>query len=304
MSKLLDATMKPPLAGFARLTKTRRARRPSNVIGFMRRQPEIACGGILLAIVVLLAVFAPYLGTVDPRTLATGNRLKPPSAEHWFGTDMLGRDLYSRVLYGGRISLSIGFSAAILSALLGTVLGLLSAFGAFLDAVIMRFMDGIMSIPAILLAIAMMAVAGASIETVIFAVTIVEAPRVARLVRGIVLSLKGQPYVEAAVAAGSPMPKIILRHLLPGIIGPLIVQFTFVWATAMILEAALSFIGAGIPPSIPSWGNIMSDGKSLWQVKPFLIFIPAGFLSVTLLAVNLLGDGLRDLLDPRMSKGI
>jgi len=158
-----------------------------------------------------------------------------------------------------------------------------------------------MSIPAILLAIALMAVAGPSVGNVIMAVTIVEAPRVARLIRGVVLSLKGQPYVEAAVAAGSSMPKIIIRHLLPGIVGPLIVQATFVWATAMILEAALSFIGAGTPPSTPSWGNIMSDGKALWQVKPFLIFIPAGFLSVTLLAVNMLGDGLRDLLDPRSS---
>ncbi|MDB5393613.1 MAG: Peptide/nickel transport system permease protein [Rhodospirillales bacterium] len=253
-------------------------------------------------IVTLLSIFAPLLGTVDPRALSTGNRLKAPSPEHWFGTDMLGRDLYSRVLYGGRISLSIGVSAAALSAFFGTAFGLLSAFGALLDGVIMRIMDGIMSIPAILLAIALMAVAGASIENVVFAVTIVEAPRVARLIRGVVLSLRDQPYVEAAIAAGSSMPKIILRHLLPGIVGPLIVQATFVWATAMILEAALSFIGAGTPPSIPSWGNIMSDGKALWQVKPFLIFIPAAFLSVTLLAVNLLGDGLRDLLDPRMSK--
>jgi peptide/nickel transport system permease protein len=208
------------------------------------------------------------------------------------------------VLYGGRVSLTIGVSSAALSALFGTAIGLLSAFGAVMDAVIMRVMDGIMSIPAVLLAIALMAVAGASVQNVILAVTIVESPRVARLIRGVVLSLKQQPYVDAAIAAGSSMPRIVIRHLLPGIVGPLIVQATFVWATAMILEAALSFIGAGTPPSVPSWGNIMSDGKALWQVKPFLIFIPAGFLSVTLLAVNLLGDGLRDLLDPRLSKGI
>jgi peptide/nickel transport system permease protein len=304
LSGLRDAVMKPTNGGFAVMTTTKDTRKPSRFLRFLRRNPEIAWGGLLLLVVTLLSVAAPLLGTVDPRAISTANRLKPPSAEHWFGTDMLGRDLYSRVLYGGRISLSIGVSASALSALFGTFIGLLSAFGAFMDAAIMRIMDGIMSIPAILLAIALMAVAGPSVENVIMAVTIVEAPRVARLIRGVVLSLKGQPYVEAAIAAGSSMPRIVIRHLLPGIVGPLIVQATFVWATAMILEAALSFIGAGTPPSTPSWGNIMSDGKALWQVKPFLIFIPAGFLSVTLLAVNMLGDGLRDLLDPRMSNRI
>jgi len=286
------------------MAMTKDTRKPSRILRFARRNPEIAFGGFLLALMALLSIAAPLLGTVDPRAIATASRLRPPSAEHWFGTDMLGRDLYSRVLYGGRISLTIGVLSAAFSALFGTMIGLLSAFGNILDAVIMRIMDGIMSIPAVLLAIALMAVAGASVQNVILAVTIVEAPRVARLVRGVVLSLKQQPYVDAAIAAGSSMPKIVIRHLLPGVVGPLIVQATFVWATAMILEAALSFIGAGTPPSIPSWGNIMSDGKALWQVKPFLIFIPAGFLSVTLLAVNLLGDGLRDLLDPRLSKGI
>ena len=272
------------------------------IFRFVRRNPEIVVGSVLLLVVVLSAVLAPYLGTVDPRAIATGNRLKPPSAAHWFGTDMLGRDLYSRVLYGGRVSLAIGMSAALLSALAGTVLGLLSAFGAFADAIVMRVMDGIMSIPAILLAIALMAVAGPSAQNIVFAITIVESPRVARLIRSVVLSLRVQPYVEAAIAAGSSTFRIALRHIVPGVVGPLIVQTTFVWATAMILEAALSFIGAGTPPSMPSWGNVLSDGKALWQVKPFLIFIPAGFLSVTLIAVNLLGDGLRDLLDPRASK--
>ncbi len=280
------------------------ARKPSRAWKALRRHPEILVGGALLAIMALLAILAPVLGTVDPRALATGSRLRPPSAEHWFGTDMLGRDVYSRVLYGGRVSLSIGVSAAAISSILGAAIGLLSGFGTLLDAVVMRVMDGLMSIPAILLAIALMAVAGGSVENVIVAVSIVEVPRVARLVRGVVLSLRSQPYVEAAVAAGSPMTKIMWRHLLPGIVAPLIVQANFVWATAMILEAALSFIGAGTPPTIPSWGNIMADGKALWQIKPYLIFIPAGFLSVTLLAVNLLGDGLRDMLDPRSSRGL
>jgi peptide/nickel transport system permease protein len=286
------------------MAMTKAARKPSPFLRFVRRNPEIAIGGFLLALMVFLAIAAPLLGTFDPRAISTASRLRPPSAEHWFGTDMLGRDLYSRVLYGGRISLTIGVLSAAFSALFGTVIGLMSAFGSTLDAVIMRIMDGIMSIPAVLLAIALMAVAGASVQNVILAVTIVESPRVARLIRGVALSLKQQPYIDAATAAGSSMPKIVIRHLLPGIVGPLIVQATFVWATAMILEAALSFIGAGTPPSVPSWGNIMSDGKALWQVKPFLIFIPAGFLSVTLLAVNLVGDGLRDLLDPRLSKRI
>jgi len=299
-----DTAMKATVPGFAAAVIVSRSGRSSAMLRFIRRNPEIAWGGFLLLVVAFLAVAAPLLGTVDPRAISTADRLKPPSAEHWFGTDMLGRDLYSRVLYGGRISLSIGVSAAALSAFLGSVIGLLSAFGAFMDAVVMRVMDGIMSIPAILLSIALMAVAGPSVENIILAITIVEAPRVARLIRGVVLSLRSQPYVDAAIAAGSSMPRIVVRHLLPGIVGPLTVQATFVWAMAMILEAALSFIGAGTPPSTPSWGNIMSDGKALWQVKPFLIFIPAGFLSVTLLAVNLLGDGLRDLLDPRMSKRI
>lgn len=247
---------------------------------------------------VLLAVLTPYLVTTDPRSLAPGSRLLPPSAAHWFGTDQLGRDLFARVLYGSRVSLLVGFSVALLSAVLGAFIGMLSASGRRIDGIVMRIMDGIMSIPAILLAIALMAVTGGSVVNVIIAVTIVEIPRVARLIRGIVLSLREQPYVEAALAAGSSRFRIVMRHLLPGIVGPLIVQSTFVWATAMLLEAALSFIGAGTPPATPSWGNIMADGKALWQVRPLMIFIPAAFLSLTLLAVNMLGDGLRDILDP------
>jgi peptide/nickel transport system permease protein len=247
---------------------------------------------------VLLALVTPYVLTGDPRTLSPGSRLLAPSAEHWFGTDQLGRDLFTRVLYGARISLFVGFSVAFLSSLIGTFIGMLSASSRRLDAIVMRVMDGVMSIPAILLAIALMAVTGGSVLNVIVAVTIVEVPRVARLIRGIVLSLREQPYVEAAVAAGTSHPRIVVRHLLPGVVAPLIVQATFVWAIAMILEAGLSFIGAGTPPTTPSWGNILADGKALWQIRPTLIFFPAVFLSVTLLAVNMLGDGLRDLLDP------
>jgi peptide/nickel transport system permease protein len=266
-----------------------------------KQRAEIWVGGALLGIMILIAVLAPFLLSGDPRALSPGARLQAPSAAHWFGTDQLGRDLFTRVLYGARISLFVGISVALLSSAVGTAVGMLSAANRRLDAIMMRVMDGVMSIPAILLAIALMAVAGGSVFNVIVAVTIVEIPRVARLIRGIVLSLREQPYVEAAISLGTPPVIIVVRHLLPGIVAPLIVQATFVWATAMILEAALSFIGAGTPPTTPSWGNILADARALWQIRPTMIFIPAAFLFVTLLAVNMLGDGLRDLLDPRQT---
>ena len=279
-------------------------RRPSTIGEVLRRHPQVAIGAALLLILVAIALLAPWIADADPRKLHPGARLRPPSAQHWFGTDQLGRDLFARVIYGAQISLFVGFSVALLSSVIGTAVGMLSASTRTLDAVVMRIMDGVMSIPAILLAIALMAVAGGSVTNVIAAVTIVEVPRVARLIRGIVLSLREQPYVEAAIAAGTSRPRIVVRHLLPGIVAPLIVQATFVWATAMILEAALSFIGAGTPPTIPSWGNILADGRALWQVRPTLIFFPAIFLAATLLAVNMLGDGLRDLLDPRQEQAV
>ncbi len=279
-------------------------RRPSTLGEVLRRHPQVAIGAALLLILVAIALLAPWIADADPRKLNPGARLRPPSAQHWFGTDQLGRDLFARVIYGAQISLFVGFSVALLSSVIGTAVGMISASTRTLDAIVMRIMDGVMSIPAILLAIALMAVAGGSVTNVIVAVTIVEVPRVARLIRGIVLSLREQPYVEAAIAAGTSHPRIVVRHLLPGIVAPLIVQATFVWATAMILEAALSFIGAGTPPTIPSWGSILADGRALWQVRPTLIFFPAIFLAVTLLAVNMLGDGLRDYLDPRQEQAV
>ena len=264
----------------------------------MSRRPDIWIGGMLLAIMAVIALLSPYLVAADPRALSPGSRLLTPSAAHWFGTDQLGRDLFARVLWGARVSLLVGLSVAVLSALFGTAIGLLSASSRSVDAVVMRVMDGVMSIPAILLAIALMAVAGASVANVIVAITLVEIPRVSRLVRGVVLSLREQPYVEAAISVGTPHPTIMIRHILPGVVPPLIVQATFIWATAMILEAALSFIGAGTPPSTPSWGNLLADARALWQIRPTLVFFPAGFLFVTLLAVNMWGDGLRDVLDP------
>jgi peptide/nickel transport system permease protein len=274
------------------------------IVGFLRRHPTVAVGGALLLLMLLMAVFAPYLGTVDPTTLAPARRTRAPSAEYWFGTDMLGRDLYSRVLCGARVSLTVGFSVAAIASVIGLAIGLVSGFVRWVDAVLMRVMDGLMSIPPILLAVALMALTRGSVGNVIAAITIAEIPRVSRLVRGVVLSLREQPYVDAAVAAGTRTPMIILRHILPNTLAPMTVQATYICASAMIVEAILSFIGAGTPPIIPSWGNIMAEGRALWQVKPFIVFFPAAFLSVTVLAVNLLGDGLRDALDPRMAKGL
>ncbi len=271
-------------------------------LGFLRRNPTIAAGGGLLLLMLLVAAFAPLLWTADPTALAPARRTREPSALYWFGTDMLGRDVYSRVLYGARVSLLVGFSVAILSSATGLAIGLVSGFVRWADGIIMRIMDGLMSIPPILLAIAMMALTRASVQNVIIAITIAEVPRVSRLVRGVVLSLREQPYVDAAVAAGTRTPMIILRHILPNTLAPITVQATYICASAMIVEAILSFIGAGTPPIIPSWGNIMAEGRALWQVKPYIVFFPAIFLSVTVLAVNLLGDGLRDALDPRMAK--
>jgi peptide/nickel transport system permease protein len=305
----LNAPTKIVLPDVVAVQATRQSRTPPAAVGsktlkFLRKHPGIAVGGAILAIMALLAIFAPFLGTVDPRDINPGQRLKPPSAEHWFGTDMLGRDLYSRVIYGTRISLIVGFTCAFTASAIGVMFGLLSASWRWLDSLVMRVMDGFMSIPSMLLAIALMAISRPSVGTVIVAITIVEVPRIARVIRGVLLSVREQPFVEAAIAAGSTMPRLIVKHLLPASFSALTVQAAFAWAAALIIEASLSFIGAGTPPTIPSWGNIMADGKSLWQVKPYLVFIPAAFLTATVLAVNLLGDGLRDALDPRMGDRI
>jgi peptide/nickel transport system permease protein len=278
------------------------ARRHGPVVAFCLRHPTIAIGGALIALMIAIAVFAPYLGTVDPTALAPSKRTREPSGIYWFGTDMLGRDIYSRVLYGTRVSLVVGFSVAFLASIGGLAIGLVSGFLRYLDGIIMRIMDGLMSIPPILLAIALMALTRGSVGNVIAAITIAEIPRVSRLVRGVVLSLREQPFIDGAVAAGTRTPMIILRHVLPNTLAPLTVQATYICASAMITEAILSFLGVGTPPIIPSWGNIMAEGRALWQVKFYIVMFPAIFLSLTVLAINLLGDGLRDALDPRMAK--
>ncbi len=271
---------------------------------YLRKHPSVAIGGFLLLAMIFIAVFAPLLWTVDPTAISTARRTRVPSELYWFGTDMLGRDIYSRVVYGARVSLIVGFSVAILASVVGLAVGLFSGFVRWADGIVMRIIDGMMSIPPILLAIALMALTRGSVGNVIIAITIAEIPRVARLVRSVVLSLREQPYVEAAISNGARVPRIIWKHILPNTIAPMTVQATYICASAMIIEAILSFIGAGVPPATPSWGNIMAEGRALWQVRPHIVFFPALFLSITVLAVNLLGDGLRDSLDPRLAKSI
>jgi len=277
-------------------------RRRRGMMGFVRRRPTIALGLGLLLTMALITLFAPFLGTVDPTALSPAKRLRPPSNEYWFGTDAFGRDIYSRVIFGSRVSLLVGFSVALLASGAGLLIGLVSGYIRVLDGLIMRIMDGMMSIPPILLAVALMALTRASVQNVILAITLAEIPRVSRLVRSVVLTIREQPYIDAARASGSTASRIILRHILPNTLAPLTVQATYICGSAIIVESILSFIGAGTPPIIPSWGNIMADGRTLWQVKPYIVFFPAVFLSLTVLAVNLLGDGLRDALDPRLAK--
>jgi peptide/nickel transport system permease protein len=268
----------------------------------VRRHPTIVIGSVLLALMVLTAVFAPYLGTTDPQALSPIQRLRWPSAEHWFGTDMLGRDVYSRTVYGARVSLTVGIGVALASTSIGLLIGVVGGFSRWADAILMRIMDGLMSIPAVLIAIALMALTRASLQNVIFAITIAEMPRVTRLVRGMVLTLRDLPFVEAAVASGTSQPRILWRHIVPNTLPPLLVQATYVAGSAMLVEAILSFLGAGTPPNIPSWGNIMAEGRSLFQVAYYIVLFPGTFLSVTVLAINLLGDGLRDAIDPRLAR--
>ena len=276
------------------------ARRPLR--DALRRHPTAIVGAIVLLAMVAVALAAPWLGTVDPLSVSPIRRLRPPSAEHWFGTDMLGRDVYSRVLYGARVSLAVGLAVALLSTVIGLAIGLVTGFLRTLDAVMMRVMDGLMSIPSVLLAIALISLTTASLRNVILAITITEIPRVVRLVRSLVLTLREQPYIDAAVASGTRLPAILLRHILPNTLAPLLVQATYICASAMITEAILSFIGAGTPPNIPSWGNIMAEARSLIQVAGSILLFPGIFLSLTVLSVNLLGDGMRDALDPRLAR--
>ena len=265
------------------------------------RHPSIIIGGALLIIIVLIAMIGPLL-TNDPIALNPIKRLKAPGDFGWFGTDYLGRDVFARVIHGARVSLVVGLAVSACAISVGLVTGLLAGYIRLLDAIIMRIMDGLMAIPGILLAIALISLSGATLFTVVIAIMIPEIPRVVRLVRAVVLSVREEPYVEAAIAAGTKLPLILIRHILPNTIAPMIVQATYICASAMLTEAILGFLGAGIPPEIPSWGNIMAEGRTYFQITPWIIFYPGIALAITVLAVNTLGDGLRDTLDPRIAR--
>lgn len=293
--------MDSPLIATLEARLERRRQRP-RLLNFALRHPVLVAGASLLAVMLAIALLAPWIASHDPTEMNVLQRLKPPSAEHLLGTDALGRDIFSRTLYGARVSLLVGVSVALFSACVGVIIGTVAGFNRLADALIMRVMDGMMAIPGILLAVALMTLIHASIATVVIAIALPEIPRVVRLVRSLVLTIREQPYIQAAQAVGTRLPLVLARHVIPNLLTPLIVQGSFIWASAMIFEAYLSFLGAGTPPEVPSWGNMMAEGRSVVQLAFGIILYPGIFLGLTVLAVNLVGDGLRDLLDPRIAK--
>jgi peptide/nickel transport system permease protein len=301
----------------AEITGASSARRHS-ALRVAARNPSVIIGALIVAVLALLGALAPVLDTLPPSEINPVYRNKKPGTErtvrdadgkpttytYRFGTDSLGRDIYSRVLYGARVSLTIGVTVAVLSIAIGLVIGLLAGYIRWLDGVIMRIMDGLMAIPAILLAMGVVSLSRAGLVAVVIAIVIPEIPRVVRLVRSIVLSIREEPYVEAAITVGTPTTLLLIRHVLPNTVAPLIVQGTFICASAILIEAILSFLGVGIPPETPTWGNIMAEGRSLFRVYPHNIFYPGVCLALAVLAINMLGDGLRDTLDPRFAKRV
>lgn len=268
------------------------------------KRVSVLAGVALLAVVSVLALLAPWIAPYDPIEINPIERLRAPDRDFWFGTDAFGRDVFSRTIYGGQVSLLVGLSVAAIATAIGLTIGLLAGFLNAVDRIVMRVMDGLMAIPGILLAIALMSLTRASVMTVIVAITVPEVPRVVRLVRSVVLTVRSQPYVEAAVATGARLPRLLWRHVLPNIVGPVIVQATFICASAVLVEAYLSFLGAGTPPEIPSWGNIMAAGRNVLQLAFWTIAFPGVFLAMMVLGINLLGDGLRDRLDPRLAQAV
>lgn len=288
-------------------------------LGRMFGNTSVLLGGGLALLIALMGVMAPYLDTRDPSAISPANRNAVPGEVammrdletgkkvevlYRMGSDTLGRDVYSRVVYGARTSLIVGLSVAAIAIAIGMTVGLVAGYFRWADGVIMRIMDGMMAIPAILLAIAVVSLFSAGLLSVIVAIVVAEIPRVVRLVRSVVLSIREEPYVEAAITAGTPVPLLLIRHVLPNTIAPLIVQGTFIVASAIIIEAILSFLGIGIPPEIPTWGNIMAEGRQVFQLYPHNILYPGAILALTVLSVNILGDGLRDTMDPRFSKRV
>ena len=292
--------------------------RRKGTVRMLVRNPSVVIGAAIVSLLALVGLLAPLLGTINPAEINPVYRNKKPGVErmirtddgkevafvHRFGTDTLGRDVYSRVVYGARVSLVIGVTVAVIAVGIGLVIGLLAGYLRWLDGIIMRFMDGLMAIPAILLAMGVVSLSRAGLAAVVIAIVIPDVPRVVRLVRAIVLSIREEPYVEAAVTVGTPTPLLLVRHVLPNTVAPLIVQGTFICASAILVEAILSFLGIGIPPETPTWGNIMAEGRSLFRIYPHNIFYPGVCLALAVLAINMLGDGLRDTLDPRFAKRV
>lgn len=294
------------------------AQRRTGQLRALSRNPSVVIGAFIVTFMVLIGLLAPFLGTRDPAAIDPTFRNKKPGIErtiraddgstksfvHRFGTDSLGRDVYSRVVYGARVSLIIGVTVAAVSVAIGLLIGLVAGYFRWLDGIIMRVMDGLMAIPTILLAMGVVSLSRASLLAVVIAIVVPEVPRVVRLVRSIVLSIREEPYVEAAITLGTRTPQLLIRHVLPNTVAPLIVHGTFICASAILIESILSFLGVGIPPDTPTWGNIMAEGRSLFRILPHNIFYPGVCLALAVLAINMLGDGLRDALDPRFAKRV
>jgi peptide/nickel transport system permease protein len=307
-----------PLEGATEIEQAAKAKPKMGVVRSLLSDPAMAIAGAIIAVIVVIALAAPLLGSRSPTEIDPAFRNKKPGAEKtirnadgtqtkvtsWMGTDSLGRDLYSRVIYGSRVSLIVGITVAVISVAIGLVIGLVAGYIRWVDGIVMRIMDGLMAIPAILLAIALVSLFRAGLMSVIIAIVVPDIPRVVRLVRSIVLTIREEPYVEAAITVGTPVPKLLFRHVLPNTIAPLIVQGTFICAGAILVEAILSFLGVGVPPETPSWGNIMAEGRTYFRIHPHNILFPGIFLALTVLSINMLGDGLRDRLDPRLAKRI
>jgi peptide/nickel transport system permease protein len=292
------------------------APRRRSVWGIVLRNPSVIFGGSIALLMLIIAILAPFLGTRDPAEINPSARNQKPGyvatvrddegkripVVYRLGSDSLGRDIYSRVIYGARVSLIVGITVAIIAVFVGLIIGMIAGYVRWLDGIIMRFMDGLMAIPEILLAIALVSLSRAGLPAVVIAIVIPQVPRVVRLVRSVVLSIREEPYVESAITVGTPTPTLLFRHVLPNTTAPLIVQGTFICASAILVEAILSFLGIGIPPEVPTWGNIMAEGRTYFRILPHNILYPGIALALAVLAINMLGDGLRDTLDPRFAK--
>ncbi len=289
---------------------------PASALLRLTHNPVVIFGGVVLALIIALGIAAPWLTGFDPVAINPSSRNQVTAAvetvraddgskveaRHWMGTDSLGRDIASRVFFGARVSLFVGISVAVIAVVFGVAIGVVAGYFRRLDGIVMRIMDGLMAIPAILLAIALVSISTAGVTAVIIAIVVPESPRVVRLVRAVVLSVREEPYIEAAIAAGTRTGTLIVRHILPSTYSPLIVQATYICATAILVEAIPSFLGVGIPPQTPTWGNIMAEGRTLFRVYPHDVLWPGLFVGLTVLSINVLGDGLRDTLDPRMRR--